>query len=101
MGRRRNQHVNVIWRYRTSDNHHFTRMANLPNQITGTLRRLPAQYLVAVLRDPHRVILDVAHSVPAMSILAHSLILVENRSKADRLKAVGLNPAMETKKVPA
>jgi hypothetical protein len=27
------------------------------------------------------VILDVAHRVPAMSVLGHPLILVENRSK--------------------
>jgi len=47
----------------------------------STLRRLAAQYLVTVLRDPHQVILDVAHRVPAMSILTHPLILVENRSK--------------------
>jgi hypothetical protein len=56
-------------------------MANLPNQIAGTLRYLSAQYLVSVLGDPHQVILDVAHRVPAMSVLGHPLILVENRSK--------------------
>ena len=69
-------------------------MANLPNQIARTLRHLSAQYLVSVLGDPHQVILDVAHRVPAMSVLAHPLILVENRSKLTACKAVGWAPML-------
>ena len=91
------QHVNVIGRYGSADNHDFPRVAYLPNQIAGTLRNFTAQNLVTVLGDPHQVILDVAHRVPAMSVLAHPLILVENRSKLTACKAVGLNRAMETK----
>jgi hypothetical protein len=56
-------------------------MANLPDQIAGTLCYFAAQNLISVLRDPHQVILDIAHRVPAMSIFGHPLILVENRSK--------------------
>ena len=97
MRRGRHEHVNVIRRYRSSHNPDLTCMANLPSQIAGTLRYLSAQYLVSVLSDPHQVILDIAHRVPAMPILGHSLILVENRSKLTACKAVGLDRAMETK----
>jgi hypothetical protein len=56
-------------------------MANLSNQIAGTLGHLPAQNLVTVLGNPHQVILDIAQRVPALSIFGHFPILVENCSK--------------------
>lgn len=77
----RHQHVNVIRRYRSANNHYFPRVAYLPNQIAGTLRHFSAQNLVTVLGDPHQVILDIAHRMPAMPVFGHPPILVENRSK--------------------
>ena len=59
----------------------FPRVANLPDQIAGTLRHFAAKNLVTVLGDPHQMIFDIAHCVPAMPVLGHALILVENRSK--------------------
>ncbi len=73
--------LNMIGRYRSPNNPYFPCVTNLPNQIARTLRHLAAQNLVTIFGDPHQVILDIAHRVPALSILGHSLILVENRSK--------------------
>ena len=95
----RYQHVNVIRRYRSANDHHLPRVTYLPNQIAGTLRNLSTQNLVTVLCDPHQVILDIAHRVPAMSIFRHPLILVENRSKLTASKAVGLDRAIELNQI--
>ena len=48
MGGRCYQHVNVVSRYRSSNNHHFSRVTNLPNHIACTLRHLTAQNLITI-----------------------------------------------------
>ena len=45
------------------------------NQVSRSLRHAPFQYLVAILRNPHHVVLDVKNRVSASPILHHLPIL--------------------------
>jgi hypothetical protein len=89
----------VVGRNRPAQDDDFAGLTNLPNQIAGTLRDCPAQDLVTLLRHPHEVILDIAQGVPALPIFSHPLYSRRGLLKADRLKAVGLDLAMETKRI--
>src|SRR5271169_1643007 len=91
--------MNMIRRHRASDDRHPSRNTRLPYQIARTLRYPAPEDLLPVLRAPDHVVLQVVNRVRALPVFRHSSILVGmRRLKADRLKAVGLNRAMDTEK---
>src|ERR1700681_4028275 len=90
--------MNVIRRHRASDNRHPSRSARLAYQVAHTLRYPTPEYLLSILGAPNHVVLQVVNRVCALPVFGHPSILAGmRRLKADRLKAVGLNRAMDTK----
>ena len=59
------EHVDMVGRDRSPNDAHLSRLANLSNQIAGTLRHFPAQHPLPILRDPDQVVPDVPYRVPA------------------------------------
>jgi hypothetical protein len=75
------QHMDVIRSDRSPDDTYFLSLADLPDQIAGTLRHLPPQHFVAILGDPYQVILYLPNRVPTCAILGHLLVIVAGGSK--------------------
>ena len=90
--------MNVIGRHRSPDDRHSSRRACLPYQVARTLRYPALEYSLSVLRAPDQVIFQVVNRVRALPVFRHSsMVGGMRRLEADRLKAVGLNRAMDTK----
>src|SRR5580658_3446496 len=91
--------MNMIRRYRSSDDRHPSGNTSLTYQVAHTLRYPAPEDLLSVLRAPDHVVLQVVNRVCALPVFRHPSILAGmRRLKADRLKAVGLNRAMDTKR---
>ena len=73
------------------------------DQVARPLRHSPTHDLVPILRAPDHVIFQIKHRVRAMPIFRHPLIVEDWNGplKADRRKAVGLDPAIEFEPLPA
>ena len=71
----------MVRRYRPAHDDHIPSLADLPNQLTPTLRHSAAQNLVALLGDPDQVILDIVDRLRAVPILRHPPIVVDQRWK--------------------
>ena len=69
----------------------------LSDKFPGSFGNLTAQHLVAVLRHPYEVVLDVVNRVCARSILCHQSVIVAAPAKAVRLKAKVLDLARGNK----
>src|ERR1700692_818852 len=90
--------MNVIRRHRPSDNRHPSGSARLAYQVAHPLRYPAPENLLPVLRAPNHVVLQVVNRVCALPVFCHPSILGGmRRLEADRLKAVGLNRAVDTK----
>ena len=96
--RRGQQQMNMICRHRSSDDRHASGSTSLTYQVAHTLHYPAPENLLPVLRAPDHVVLQVVNRVCALPVFRHPSILAGIwRLKADRLKAVGLNRAMDTK----
>jgi hypothetical protein len=73
--------MDVIWCHCTANDHRLSRLTDLPQPVARKLGYPPTQNLVAILRDPHEVILDIEHCVRACTILDHPFILAGGGSK--------------------
>lgn len=58
---------------------------------------LAAQHMVAVFRDPHKMVLDVVKRVRPCSVVRHQSAILTEDAKALRLKAKVLDPAHRNK----
>ena len=74
-----------------SNNPYIKGLARLPDKLPYPLSYYSSQYLVAILRNPHKVILYLVYRVAAIPVI-HTLLtpLFGNSiaAKADRLKPV-------------
>jgi hypothetical protein len=84
------QNVDVIFAHHALHDPDLKSLARLPYQFSYSLRYFSTQYLVAVLRHPYKVILNLKHRVASVPVfhaappfMQHSLA-----AKADRLKPV-------------
>ena len=59
----RQQHVDVVGRYRSPYDHHLPRLADLSDQVARTLCQPPPQNFVPILRNPYDVILEIVDRV--------------------------------------
>ena len=61
--------MHVIRRHHAPNHHYFSGLTALSDQISRPLRHSPSQHLVAVLRDPDQVVLDVVDRMRSSPIL--------------------------------
>jgi len=66
--------MDVIRRYRPTDDHHFARLANLSDQVARTLCDAPSQNLIPLFRNPDDVIFEVKSRVRRVPVFSHSPI---------------------------
>src|SRR5262249_34078311 len=87
-------------RHRASNNRHFPRHADLPQQVARPLRDVAPQDLVPILRHPDHVILQIRHRGRATPIFDHPSLRSPDvqAEKLTASKAVGLNPAPRAKR---
>jgi hypothetical protein len=87
------RHLAVVGRHRPSNDPNLSRSADLSQQVARTLPDFAHQHAVPILRDPHRVILDVAHHVRAMAVLRRvSPSRPESEAEVLRLKGGAIKP---------
>lgn len=91
--RARHQQVDVVFAHVTFQNLDVTAHAALSDEFPRPLRYLSPQHVVAVLRDPHKVVLDVIERVRPPAIFSHQNITLSEGAKAFRLKAKVSDPA--------
>jgi len=84
------QYVHMVFAHNPSNNPYLKGLTRLPDKLPYPLRYFSSQHLVAILRNPHKVILYLVNRVAAIPVI-HTTPLVFRYSiaaKADRLKPV-------------
>ena len=61
--------MHMVFADAASDDFQSFRVTSLFEQFPQTVRDFSLQYLISVLRNPYKVILDVAHCVTSVSVL--------------------------------
>ncbi len=84
------QYVYMVLAHHTLDYPDLEGFTGLPNQLSYPLRYLASENLVAVLRNPYKVILNLKYRMTAVSVLHAAPPFVQPipAAKADRLKPV-------------
>ncbi len=76
-----------------------TAHTTLPNEFPCSFSYLTSEHVVAVLRYPHKVVLDVVKAVRPASVFCHQSAILAEDAKALRLKAKVLDLARGNKGV--
>ena len=71
MRRSREQHMDMIRRYRPADDYHLPHLAHLANQVARTLCDPTSQNLVTIFRDPDDMVFQVKSRVRLVPIFSH------------------------------
>lgn len=84
------QYVHMVFAHNTSNYPYLKGLARLPDKLPYPLSYFSSQYLVAILRNPHKVILYLVYRVAAIPVIHTSLQVFRYSiaAKADRLKPV-------------
>jgi len=84
------QNMHMVFAHHPSNNPYLECLTRLPDKLSYPFRQLPRQNLVAILRNPYKVVLYLIDRVAAIPVI-HTTLQVLRYSiaaKADRLKPV-------------
>ena len=76
--RHRHQQMHMVHSYMPTQDVHIQRGARLPNQFAQATRYLSTQHWLAILGDPHQVVLQIVNCVSCFAV-AHTAIVLQRQ----------------------
>jgi hypothetical protein len=83
MWRHRHKYMHMILRDMSPQNLHIVSLTYLTDQISDALRNLSSQNRLAVLRHPHKVILQFINGMAGLSIVLHTASILRSSPKGE------------------
>jgi len=81
--RHRHKYVDMIRRDMPLQNLHIVSFTYLTDQVSDSLRNLPSQNRLAVLRHPHKVILQIIDGMAGLPIVFHTASILKSSPKGE------------------